>query len=80
LYDGYLHYPDYNLLVESNFESIDILALGAQPGLDPGVLYGLVHPADALVFQEAGVIASGSGAGARPTFKCRQSSPWPSWK
>jgi hypothetical protein len=38
-----------------------ILALGAQPGLDPGVLHGLVHPADALVCQEAGVVASGSG-------------------
>jgi hypothetical protein len=46
-------------LVESNFESIDILALGAQPGLDPGVLHGLVCPADALVFQEADKPESG---------------------
>jgi hypothetical protein len=68
-YDGFLHYPDYNLLVESNFESIDILALGAQPGLDPGVLHGLVRPADALVFQEAGVIASGSGMTISDSFE-----------
>jgi hypothetical protein len=32
-YDGHLHYPEYNLLVDSNFSAIDLLALAEQPGL-----------------------------------------------
>jgi hypothetical protein len=60
-YDGHLHYPEYNLLVDSNFSAIDLLALAEQPGLAPGVLHGVVQPEDAHLFQQEGVIASGSG-------------------
>jgi hypothetical protein len=60
-YDGYLLYPQYNLLVDSNFNAIDIFALGKQQGLDPGVLHGVVQPEDAFNYQQEGVVASGSG-------------------
>ena len=60
-YDGHLHYPEYNLLVDSNLSAIDLLALAEQPGLEPGVLHGVVLPEDAHSFQQEGVIASGSG-------------------
>jgi hypothetical protein len=60
-YDGYLLYPQYNLLVESNFNAIGILALGEQQGLNSGVLHGVVQPEDALNYQQEGVVASGSG-------------------
>jgi hypothetical protein len=61
-YDGHLHYPEYNLLVDSNFSAIDILALAEQPELDPGVLHGVVRPKDApRKYQQEGVITSGSG-------------------
>jgi hypothetical protein len=68
-YDGYLHYPEYHLLVESNFRCIDILALGEQHGLDPGVLHGLVSPEDALEYQQAGVVATGLGLRCLDSFE-----------
>jgi hypothetical protein len=60
-YDGYLLYLQYNLLVDSNFNAINIFALGKQQGLDPGVLHGVVRPEDAFNYQQEGVVASGSG-------------------
>jgi hypothetical protein len=68
-YDGYLHYPEYHLLVESNFQCIDILALGEQHVLDPRVLHGLVCPEDALEYQQAGVVATGSGLRCLDSFE-----------
>jgi hypothetical protein len=48
-------------MVDSNFSAIDLLGLYEQPGVDPGVLHGVVRPEDARLFQQEGVVTSGSG-------------------
>ena len=57
------------MFVDSNFQCIDILALGEQPGLDPGVLHGVVNTDDALKYQHAGVVAPGSGMRCLDSFE-----------
>ena len=56
----YLHYPEYHLLVDSSFTAVDVMALGKQDGVDPGVIHGLVRPQDAHKYQQDGVVAEGT--------------------